>query len=189
MAKKNLKELAMIDIAEELLRENKGPLAIDNILSKIIEIKGIEKNDYDVLNQFYTDMVSSGKFVYCDNSEWDIKENNLEFWDKESYSFTDNQSDDVDDVEDIDFTDFILPEDFEEMVLKDANFDDEEEEENVAVEDAEIIEESEYIEVELPMISTDDDDIDETEIEFDDEDFNEDDYDDIMDDYEDMYDE
>ena len=188
MAKKNLKDLAMIDIAEEVLRENKEPLTIDNILARIVEIKGIEKNDFDLLNQFYTDMVSSGRFVYCDNSEWDIKENNLEYWDKESYSFTDNQTDDFDDVEDIDFTDFILPEDFEEMVLKDTNFDDEEEEE-AKVEDEEIIEENEYIEVELPMISTDDDDINETEIEFDSDDFNEDDYDDIMDDYEDMYDE
>ena len=188
MAKKNLKELAMIDVAEEILKENKQPLTIDNILAKIVEIKGIEKNDFELLNQFYTDMVSSGRFVYCDNSEWDIKENNLEFWDKESYSFTDSQSDDFDDVEDIDFTDFILPEDFEEMVLKNTDFDDEEEEE-VKVEDEEAIEENEYIEVELPMISTDDDDVEEAEIEFDDDDFNEDDYDDIMDDYEDMYDE
>ena len=188
MAKKNLKELAMIDIAEEILRENKEPLSIDEMIAKIVEIKGIEKNNFELLNQFYTDMVSSGRFVYCDNSQWNIKENNLEYWDKESYSFTDSQVDDVEDVEDIDFTDFILPEDFEEMVLKDDNFDEDEEDVVDAIEE-EIIEEHEYIEVELPMESTDDDDKVETELEFDDEDFDEEDYDDIMDDYEDMYDE
>ena len=188
MAKKNLKELAMIDIAEEILRENKQPLSINAMIERIAQIKGIEKTNFDLLNQFYTDMVSSGRFVYCDNSEWDLKENNLDLWDKESYSFADTGVDEADDVEDIDFTDFILPDDFEEMVLKDDKLDEDDDIDEEELLEEEIIEENEYIDVELPMNSTDDD-IDETEIEFDDENFDEEDYDEIMDDYEDMYDE
>ncbi|MDL2292761.1 DNA-directed RNA polymerase subunit delta [Acholeplasma sp. OttesenSCG-928-E16] len=187
MAKQNLKELAMLDVAEIVLKDAKEPLTINQIFDKVAEAKEIERSNFELLNQFYTDMVASGKFVYCDNDLWDLKENNLELWDKESYSFADVNIEEGEEIEDIDFTEFILPDSFDEVEVVET-IDDEDEEDNIVDVADKDEEEDEYIEVELDLVSTDDDDVEETEIEFDD-DFDEEDYDDIMDDYEDMYDE
>ena len=177
-----LKSLAMLDVAEALLRENKTPLTIQQLIKSVAEIKSISLDDIDKLTQLYMDITQSAKFVYCGDDQWDLKERNLELWDKDGFAFvhTDEIEEDVE--EELDYTEFILEDEEEEKVAK-----DEEEEEEV---DEEIKEEKAYIDVDLPVKSTDEDDVeDDPEIEFDDEEYDEDDYNEIMDDYEDMYDE
>ncbi len=181
----NLKTMAMLDIVEHLLKENKEPISIQDLISQVREIKSITADDVDRLTQLYMDITQSAKFVYVGEDKWDLKERNLEMWDKDGYAFVTPDQDDEDVEEDLDFTEFNL-DDVEELE-KEADDDDDEEEKEV--EDEEIKEEKEYIDVELPIKSTDDDDgDDDVEIEFD-NDYDEDDYNEIMDDYEDMYDE
>ncbi|MFU8793066.1 MAG: DNA-directed RNA polymerase subunit delta [Acholeplasmataceae bacterium] len=182
-----LKDLAMLDVAEALLKENKEPMTIDTLLEKVAQIKSVDPEDADRITQLYMDITQSAKFVYCGEDQWDLKERNLELWDKDGYAFVQAEEIEEDTEEDLDFTEYQLEEEEETEAVED---DEDDEEDAVAKkvkpeEEEEIKEESEYIEVELPITSTDDDDDeDELEIEFDDED----DYNEIMDDYEDMYD-
>lgn len=175
-----LKTLAMLDIAEVLLKESGKPLSIQDIMKSVAETKEIPLTDIDKLTQLYMDITQSAKFVYCGDDQWDLKERNLDLWDKDGYAFVHAEDIEEDTEEDLDFTEFVLEEEVEEVLEE-----DEEEEEDL---DEEIKEEKAYLDVELPVKSTDDEDIDEPEIEFDDE-YDEDEYNDIMDDFEDMYDE
>lgn len=178
------KSMSMIDIVEHLLKENSEPISIHDIIKQIKEIKNVSDDDVDRLTQLYMDITQSAKFVYVGDDKWDLKERNLEMWDKDGYAFVTPDADEEDVEEDLDFTEFDI-EDLEEQE-KDVDDDDEDEEEE---EDEEIKEEKEYIDVELPIKSTDEDDVDDdVDLEFDD-DYDEDDYNEIMDDYEDMYDE
>lgn len=178
------KSMSMIDIVEHLLKENSEPISIHDIIKQIKEIKNVSDDDVDRLTQLYMDITQSAKFVYVGDDKWDLKERNLEMWDKDGYAFVTPDEDEEDVEEDLDFTEFDI-EDLEEQE-KDVDDDDEDEEEE---EDEEIKEEKEYIDVELPIKSTDEDDVDDdVDLEFDD-DYDEDDYNEIMDDYEDMYDE
>ena len=177
-----LKTLAMLDIAEVLLKESGKPLPIQDIMKSVAETKEIPLTDIDRLTQLYMDITQSAKFVYCGDDQWDLKERNLDLWDKDGYAFVHAEDIEEDTEEDLDFTEFVLEEEVEEK----AEEDEEEEEEDL---DEEIKEEKAYIDVELPVKSTDDEDIDEPEIEFDDDEYDEDEYNDIMDDFEDMYDE
>jgi DNA-directed RNA polymerase subunit delta len=185
----NLETLAMIDIAEIILKESNEPLAIKEIIKKVVEIKKISENDFEKITQLYMDITQSGKFVFCGDEKWDLKERNLELWDKDGYAFVklehhDEEEEPVDEEEELEFTDFNL-EDIQEEVEAD---EDEEEADEVIdeVEKEALKEEKAYIEVELPILSTDDDVDDDAEIEF--NNYDEDDYNEIMDDYEDMYD-
>ncbi len=173
----------MLDIAEVLLKESEHPLSIQDIMRSVAEAKEIPLDDIDKLTQLYMDMTQSAKFVYCGDDQWDLKERNLELWDKDGYAFVHAEEIEEDTDEDLDFTEYVLEEEEEVEVEVE---EDEEETEDL---DEEIKEEKAYIDVELPVKSTDDEDVDEPEIEFDDEDYDEDEYNDIMDDFEDMYDE
>ncbi len=186
---RNLESLAMIDIAEIILKENNEPMKIKALISKVCEIKGVSENDFEKITQLYMDITQSGKFVFCGDELWDLKERNLELWDKDGYAFV--QLDDIDDVveedeedDELEFTEFniddIEPEEVET---------DEDEDEDEGIDKEELEEEKEYIDVSSPIKSTDDDDVDDdVDLEFDDEEYDEDDYNEIMDDYEDMYD-
>jgi len=188
----NLELLAMIDIAEIILKESNEPLEIKEIIKKVAEIKKISENDFEKITQLYMDITQSGKFVFCGEEKWDLKERNLELWDKDGYAFVKLENhDDVEEVdedeEELEFTEFNLEDIQEEEV--EADEDEEEAEEVIDETEKEALkEEKAYIEVELPIKSTDDDVDDDVEIEFDGNDYDEDDYNEIMDDYEDMYD-
>jgi DNA-directed RNA polymerase subunit delta len=178
-----LKSLAMLEVAEALLKEHKEPMTIQQLMKSVAEIKEISTEDVDRLTQLYMDITQSAKFVYCGDDQWDLKERNLELWDKDGFAFVHPEEIEDDVEEDLDFTEFVLEEEEEEEV-------EELDEEEVEELDEEIKEEKEYIDIDLPIKSTDDEDVDDDpEIEFDDDDYDEDDYNEIMDDYEDMYDE
>lgn len=168
---KKLETLAMVDVAEELLKASKKPMAIQELFKQISEIKNISLDDIERLTQLYMDITQSAKFVYCGDDKWDLKAGNLHLWDDDGSAFIEVEEDN--EVED----DLLVFDEEEEEIFEEEEDLDEQTKE-------EIKEEKEYIEVELPLKSTDDDDID-----FDADDYDEDDYNEIMDDYEDMYDE
>ncbi|HHT54942.1 MAG TPA: DNA-directed RNA polymerase subunit delta [Acholeplasma sp.] len=188
---KKYAELAMVDIVEALLRESNKPLAIQDIFAKIAEIKEFSLEDVDRLTTLYMNITQSGKFVFVGDDKWDLKEGNLDLWSDDGSAFIEI----VDDLEDeeeftkydpADYDDFEDDEEeLDEDEMIDDDFEDEDEEEDDLDEETkkELEEEKEYIEVELPLHTSDDDD----DIDFDADDFDEDDYEEIMDDYEDMY--
>ncbi len=185
----NLKSLAMLDIAEIIIKESSEPLHIKEIIKKVSEIKEIPEDDYTRAAQLYMDITQSGKFVFCGEEKWDLKERNLELWDKDGYTFDkyeDVEAEEVEeDEEELEFTEFNL-EDLEEEEVEEEE-EEEELDETLDEEDKQALkEEKEYIEVELPAKSTDDDIDEDPRSEF--TDYDEDDYNKIMDDYEDMYD-
>ena len=173
---KKLETLAMVDIVEELLKESKRPIAIQELFKQIAEIKGIELDDIDKLTQLYMDITQSAKFVYCGDDKWDLKEGNLHLWDDDGSAFI-VVEEDIDDLLEEDLAIFD-----EEEIEEEEIFDEEEDLDEETKE--EIKEEKEYIEIDLPLTSTDDDDVDFDAVDYDEEEYNE-----IMDDYEDIYDE
>jgi DNA-directed RNA polymerase subunit delta len=82
-----LKSLAMLEIAEELLKASSTPITIQDLMKQVAEIKGVDVKDVDRLTQLYMDITQSAKFVYCGDDQWDLKERNLELWDKDGYAF------------------------------------------------------------------------------------------------------
>lgn len=162
---------SMVEIAEEFIRIN-GKQNIYTLIESVANIKGVSLEDTDRLTQLYIEMTLSANFVYCGNDEWDLKENNLEMWDKDGSYFNKQDYEEDEDDDNISLEDYFIPEEDEEITDK----DDEDEEDKDEDEDIIIIDDD------LPIYSTDDDD-QEVELDFDDEDYNE-----IMDDYEDMYD-
>lgn len=192
--------LSLVGVVEEILKENKQPLELNQIIEKTGEIKGFDPENIDEVNQLYLDLTLSGLFVYVGNNEWDLKDRNLEFWDKDGFYFISEEViEDLnfeDDYEDLDFTEFNL-EDYEEQLrneelalVDDTDLDDEEIYEDLDEEDIEAIaEEKAYLDIETKILSTDEDDIDDVDLDgYDDDDYDEEEYHDIMDDYEDLYD-
>lgn len=163
---------SMVEIAEEYIRIH-GKQNIYELLETVAKIKGLEENNSDQLVQLYVDMTLSANFVYCGNEEWDLKENNLELWDKDGSYFNKDEVIEDEEDDDIKLEDYFIPEEDEVSLELD---DDEEEKEEKDLDDI-------IIEDEIKIYSTDDDDAD-VDLDFDD-----DDYHDIMDDYEDMYEE
>lgn len=174
MAKQTYVNKSMVEIAEEILK-SEGKKNIYDLLESVASLKDISKEDSEKLTQLYIDMTLSAKFVFCGNDEWDLKENNLELWDKDGSYF--NTADDVVEEEEDDtltVDDYYIPEEDEEIKLKDDE-EDEEEEDGIIPDEEEddlLLDEEDAIVIE-----------EEEDIDFDDDDYNE-----IMDDYEDMYD-
>ncbi len=174
MAKQTYVNKSMVEIAEEILK-SEGKKNIYDLLETVASLKDISKEDSEKLTQLYIDMTLSAKFVFCGNDEWDLKENNLELWDKDGSYF--NTADDVVEEEEDDtltVDDYYIPEEDEEIKLKDDD-EDEEEEDGIIPDEEEdelLLDEEDAVVIE-----------EEEDIDFDDDDYNE-----IMDDYEDMYD-
>lgn len=76
---------SLIDIAEEVLLERKEHTNMYELFDIACEKRGIDaemKNG--LIAQFYTDMISSAKFVYLGNNEWDLKDNQeITLWEKD----------------------------------------------------------------------------------------------------------
>ena len=191
--------LSMVDLVESYLIEKKE-LTIDEIISYVFESKKLDKTNIDLVTNFYMDLTTSGKFVYCGQDKWALKKNNLDLWDKDGHAFTDYEEEPELDVEDdLDFTEFNL-EDIELPSEKESPEEESIEEEKETIEtplSGEMMEkenrilreekiaeeeEKEYIEAEVSMKTTDEEDDNESSDQYDEDDYNE-----IMDDYEELY--
>lgn len=191
------KNQSMVDIVDQYLRETKKPQELSSIVEYVAKEKDFETTDIDRINQLYLDISTSGKYVYIGDNKWDLKERNLEFWDKDGIAFlTDEEkqklNDTSDDYIDLDFSDF----DKEEFMKKIENIKDDEEDddEEMTHEDKEALkEEQEYMDVELPSQNDQEDekvlDINDLDFDYDDLDEEEEKYNEAMDEFEHMYDE
>lgn len=191
------KNQSMVDIVDQYLRETKKPQELSSIVEYVAKEKDFETTDIDRINQLYLDISTSGKYVYIGDNKWDLKERNLEFWDKDGIAFlTDEEkqklNDTSDDYIDLDFSDF----DKEEFMKKIENIkdDEDEEDEEMTHEDKEALkEEQEYMDVELPSQNDQEDekvlDINDLDFDYDELDEEEEKYNEAMDEFEHMYDE
>ena len=191
------KNQSMVDIVDQYLRETKKPQELSSIVEYVAKEKDFETTDIDRINQLYLDISTSGNYVYIGDNKWDLKERNLEFWDKDGIAFlTDEEkqklNDTSDDYIDLDFSDF----DKEEFMKKIENIkdDEDEEDEEMTHEDKEALkEEQEYMDVELPSQNDQEDekvlDINDLDFDYDELDEEEEKYNEAMDEFEHMYDE
>ena len=191
MADKKLIEVSLLDTITLILKENKEPMSIYDLIEATAKKNELDLDDVDMMTQLYMDITLSGKFVFVGDDKWALKDGHLEYWDKDGYAFI--SPEEIEDISDdeIDFSEFNLAdiEDLEVDLIDEDNEDglDDEDEDDEEL-DEEIKEEKAYVDVGLDLVSTDDDDgSDDVDLDVDD-DYDEDDYNDIMDDYEDMYD-
>ncbi|WAN63667.1 DNA-directed RNA polymerase subunit delta [Candidatus Phytoplasma rubi] len=76
---------AMIDISYQILSQNKKPMNIQQLIEEVFKIKKLDINNKEICIQLYLDIVLSGCFVFCGDDLWNIKKNNLNFWDKDFF--------------------------------------------------------------------------------------------------------
>lgn len=195
-------ENSLSEIAYSLIKEQGSAVSLNELIDKICAIRNLGEVSVDFKNQLYFDLISSGRFVYVGDGLFDLKDNNLEYWDKDGTFFA-NESNDEDieineDDDDIEFSDFNLDEfvasepdieededDEDEKPQMQANdnplpeLDDEEEESALVEEDIE-----DYLETEG---DEDDDKYVDPDLDLDETDQEEDEYNKYMDDYENLY--
>lgn len=99
---------SMLDIAIQVLKDSNEPLHLTDIFQKVSDIKGFDINSVSKINQLYQDMTQSAVFVYVGEGCWDLKERNLEAWDKDGTDFEKESSFDVDFLSDEETEDDIL---------------------------------------------------------------------------------
>lgn len=164
----------MVEIAEEIIRKN-GKQNLSELVKQVGEIKGFTNEDVEKAALLYLDMTLSSTFIYCGNDEWDLKENNLDLWDKDGsyYMRIDEVDFDEEEEEEIVLEDYYSVESVKSIV----HLDDEDDSYEAEEDDEDLLDDD------IPFYSTDDDDVETPVLDFDDEDYHE-----IMDEFEDMYD-
>jgi len=71
----NVTEQSLIDSAERIVRKKKTPLDLYELFNFVCAEKGYSEDDKSSLvTQFYTDLITSAKFVYTGDNTWDLKE-------------------------------------------------------------------------------------------------------------------
>lgn len=190
---KNTNEnLSNIELIDTYLKSTQDAKTLEEIINYVSTNRNIDSQDIETINQLYLDMTTSGKYVYVGENKWDLKERNLEYWDKDGTAFITEEMratlDELDEEDDIDIKEF----DYEQyqQKIKDMEagkeIDDVDSElEEVSPEDSE---EKEYIDIELPT-SNDEEDNENFDFSYNEEEFDkdEDKYNDLMDEFEDLY--
>ena len=196
------KNMSIMELAYQILFEHKKAMTFIELFDIIcVEKKINEEEKAEMISQVYTDFISSAKFIYVGDDEWDIKgRRTIDLWDKDGAYYDEypdyeeelNIFEDEKEIDEYSIDDDIIEKEEDEEDEDDSIYeaditeDDIEDEEDASYEEFEE-EEDEYIEDEEDLILADDEkdllfeEEDESE-EFDDEEYNE-----YMDDYEQMY--
>ncbi|QSS99866.1 DNA-directed RNA polymerase subunit delta [Pontibacillus sp. ALD_SL1] len=67
-------EMSMLEIAHEILLDEKQALDFQDLFNKISEIKGLSKEEKtDRIAQFYTDLNTDGRFLTIGSNMWGLK--------------------------------------------------------------------------------------------------------------------
>ena len=71
----SINEQSLIESAERVLKEKKTPLNLYDLFNIVCaEKKYKESEKSSFITQFYTDLITSAKFVYTGDNTWDLKE-------------------------------------------------------------------------------------------------------------------
>lgn len=165
--KEQVVEMSMVEIAFEILKNEKQPVQFYDLVKQIAEIKGLSKEAVENrIAYFYTDMNIDGRFVSLGDNKWGLKTWYPVESSEEELGATNKPTkrkkaseDDYDFEEDFD------DEDFDELEVED-----------------------EFVDEDDDLADDDDDDEDEEELDFDeeDEDFEEEDEEDLDEEEEDL---
>lgn len=168
----DIKQLSLIEAAEAILKQNKGPMTFLDLFKVLSGAKGFTESEVaDIISQFYADFIISAKFVYTGDDLWDLKSRqSIDLWDADGAYYKE------------------FPED-EEEIEEEVEEESEEEVEDELEEDEEAEIEPDFDEEEFEDDFEDDFVDDDEEALVDEEEFDDDKYNEYMDDYEDMYDE
>ena len=185
--------LSNIELIDEYLKSSNDAKTLTDIINYVSTTKNIDSQDIETINQLYLDMTSSGKYVYIGDNKWDLKERNLEYWDKEGTAFISEEEraalEDLDEEDDIDLEEF----DYDRYQQKIKDMEDGKELDDVDAELEEISQEDDeekaYLDIELPTTTDEDFDKEDYEFNYNDDEFDkdEDKYNDLMDEFEDLY--
>ena len=177
----NISQMSLLEVAVQLMEEKNGSMEINELIAKVLEVKGLEDLDGSLKTQLYVDITTSSKFVYMGENTWDLKiRQPLEQFDKDGSAFNNKEDEYIEDDEDIEEDDAIEEDDDDDQDDDDLDDLDESDDDDEDDRERDDHDDREPEEDEL------DDDGDDLDI---DVDFDEDKYDKYMDDYEDMYDE
>lgn len=170
----NINQKSMLEVAIELMGQKKKPQNIRNLITEVLEIKGLDDPDGNFAAKLYIDITTSALFVFCGQGEWDLKErHSLDLWDKDGSHFNSGKIDDEDEDDSIDE---VTASDYEVEVESEEEEDDDDDDDDD--DDVELV-------IDEPFITYhDDDDVELTADDY----IDEDEYNDIMDDYEGLYD-
>ncbi|HET7657442.1 MAG TPA: DNA-directed RNA polymerase subunit delta [Bacillales bacterium] len=132
LKQEELRELSMVDLAFEILKTEKQPLPLQEMINRIVETKKFADGEVEEqISRFYTNLNLDGRFIFIGENHWGLKN-----W----YPF-DQTKDDIEiptpkrkkkkKVEDED--DYVDEfEDDEDYLDEDEDFDDYEEDEDEA---------------------------------------------------------
>lgn len=178
---------SLVDITEEILLEKKSQenmyVLFDNACAK----KGISDEDkVELLAQYYTDLISSAKFVYLGENEWDLKNNqDISLWEKDGSFYKEYNEVEMPEEEEVEPKKEVKPEPVvAEPVVAEPVVEETVEEKPVKVVDT--TPKTEVVIIEEADKSGFDEDLFEEEEEYED-DFDEEKYNEYMDTYEDQY--
>ena len=115
----NNSQMSMLELAIKVVEEANGPIAINEIIEKVLELKGVDDPKGDKKTQLYVDITTSSCFVYMGDGNWDLKAHqSLSEYDKDGVDFTDDTIEDDSNV---------TADDYETEEPKRASSDDEDE--------------------------------------------------------------
>ena len=199
----DIKEESLVNLAEKILKDAQEPIDLYELFEKAATSKGLDETDVSMINRFYSELVSSAKFVYTGENTWDLKNHQkIELWDKDGSYYNEYKE-----VHDEALDEKILKEQeaekahqamlerrlkAEEEAEKAAEAAQQEAEAQVEAEEetpeepVETLEEGEVIEEVEPTLHEDFGKLEEEDLEEDD--LDEEEYEKYMDEYEDMYD-
>jgi len=133
-------EMAMVEIAYEILKQTKGNYSFETLAKEVARIKGMTEEEMtENLAQFYTEINIDGRFIHLGQNEWGLKN-----WypdqqiDAVPFSRDDEEEeeDDYDEDEDLDFDEEEEEEEEEDDEDEDEElYDEEDEEEEVEFEE------------------------------------------------------
>ncbi|RFU70852.1 DNA-directed RNA polymerase subunit delta [Peribacillus saganii] len=180
-SKEQLVEMSMIEIAYELLINNKQPYSFNELVGEIAALQGVTEDEIKrKLPQFYTDLNVDGRFTSLGENRWGLKtwypvdqieeevvHTAVKPKKKKSKKAADDDLDDLED-EDLDFDDFDeddeLLDDTDDELLDDVDEVDEDDEDEVDEDDdfdEEIIDDDELLTDEDEEEEEDEDDFEE----------------------------
>jgi len=185
------KNMSIMELAYQILDEEGKALSFIELYDKICVEKEIsEEEKLENISQIYTDFITSGKFIYVGDDEWDIKGRQvIALWDKDG-AYYDEYPDYEEELSlyggEKEIDEYSIPDFDEEEDEEDSQYEDDFDEEDIIDDDTEYDDfedkEEDYIEDEEDLLFEEDEEDEETEEEFNDEEYNE-----YMDDYEEMY--
>ena len=94
----DLKQMSLMEAAEQILRSNKNPMTFYELFHQLCEAKELTTTErHELIAQFYADFILSAKFIYMGDDQWDLKSRqSIDLWDKDGAYYQEFPEDEED---------------------------------------------------------------------------------------------